>query len=249
MKLSVNNYRTALAVAVIALTVGFAAHRANADEWNKKTILTVDQTIQVKDTVLEPGKYVLRLLNSESDRHIVQIFNGDQTHLIDTILAIPAERTTLTSNSQFTFWETPPGTAKAMRAWYYPGDNMGQEFPYPQHPYLLAMATSPEPAPAPSAAVTEPAPAPSTTAAPAAEEPATEAPAEAPAPTAEAPAPAPAAAAPADETPNPPEQAQAEPAPAQPTELPKTGSPYPLIGISGAALFALGALLRLRRPA
>ena len=249
MKLSVNNYRTALAVAVIALTVGFAAHRANADEWNKKTILTVDQTIQVKDTVLEPGKYVLRLLNSESDRHIVQIFNGDQTHLIDTILAIPAERTTLTGNSQFTFWETPPGTAKAMRAWYYPGDNMGQEFPYPQHPYLLAMATSPEPAPAPSAAVTEPAPAPSTTAAPAAEEPATEAPAEAPAPTAEAPAPAPAVAAPADETPNPPEQAQAEPAPAQPTELPKTGSPYPLIGISGAALFALGALLRLRRPA
>jgi len=247
MKLSVRNLQTVLAVTAIALAAGTITHRANADEWNKRTILTVGQTIQVRDTVLEPGRYVLRLLNSESDRHIVQIFNGDQSHLINTILAIPAERTELTGDTQFTFWETPPGTAKALRTWYYPGDNMGQEFPYPEHTHLLAMAESPAltpapaPEPAPTAAVTTPEPEPSAPSEPAAEEPA-------PAPAAETPAPPPVAE--TDETPNPPAQAEPQAAPpAQPEELPKTASPYPLIGIAGVSLLALAGLLRLKRPA
>jgi hypothetical protein len=32
----------------------------------------------------------------------------------------------------FRFWETPAGKPKAIRAWFYPGDNFGQEFAYPK---------------------------------------------------------------------------------------------------------------------
>lgn len=156
MKQSLSDSRIAFATVVLALAAGFAAPRANADEWNKRTVLTVNQTIQVRDAVLEPGQYVLQLLNSSSDRHVVQIFNGDQSHIIATVLAIPKERTEPTGDTRFAFWETPPGTAKALRAWFYPGDTIGQEFPYPKHPHLLAMV---EP-PAPSTAETQPAPAP-----------------------------------------------------------------------------------------
>ena len=35
---------------------------ARADEWDKKTVLTVDQPIQVTKTVLQPGKYVFKLI-------------------------------------------------------------------------------------------------------------------------------------------------------------------------------------------
>src|SRR6185437_2185820 len=28
------------------------------------------------------------------------------------------------------YWEVPAGQPKAMRAWFYPGDNFGQEFAY-----------------------------------------------------------------------------------------------------------------------
>ena len=105
------------------------AFLAKADVWDKKTILTVDQTIQVRDTVLDPGQYVLRLLDSQSDRHIVQIFNADQSHLISTVLAIPqASAWSRSGDSQFTFWETPSGTAKAMRAWFYPGEVWARSF-------------------------------------------------------------------------------------------------------------------------
>ena len=111
------------------LVVGLSP-AARADAWNKKTILTVNQAIQVPNKVLEPGQYVFKLADSQSDRHIVQIFNGDESHIITTILAIPNYRLQPTGKSQFTFWETPAGEPRALRAWFYPGDNFGQEFAY-----------------------------------------------------------------------------------------------------------------------
>jgi LPXTG-motif cell wall-anchored protein len=232
MKQSFRNLPTVLSVAAIAFAVTASAPRAKANDYNKRTLLTVKQTIQVKDTVLKPGQYVLELQESDSNRHIVELFNRDETHILGTYLTVPRYRVHDPDKSTFTFWETPPGTAKALRAWYYPGDGMGEEFPYPNTHYMLASAAAPAPAPAPSAEVT-PAPAPP---APAPEATAPEAPAptETPAPSA-APAPEPA--------PNPP----APPAP--PAELPKTGSSYPLFGIAGLSLLALAGLLRIRRTA
>lgn len=106
------------------------APTALADEWNKRTILTVNEPLQVPGQTLQPGKYVMKLMDSPSNRHIVQIFNGDETHLVTTILAIPNYRLRPTGKTQFTFWETPAGQPPALRAWFYPGDLFGQEFAY-----------------------------------------------------------------------------------------------------------------------
>src|SRR5947208_12891066 len=103
-----------------------------ADQWNKKTVLTVKETIQLPHTVLQPGTYVFKLADSLSDRHIVQIFNADESQIIATILAIPNYRLQPTDKSVFRFWETPAGNPRAMRAWFYPGDNFGQAFAYPK---------------------------------------------------------------------------------------------------------------------
>jgi hypothetical protein len=104
-----------------------------ADEWNKKTILTVSEPLQLPTQVLQPGKYVMLLSNSQSDRHIVMVYDEDQKHLITTILAIPNYRLQPTGKTAFQFWETPAGQPKALRAWFYPGDNFGQEFAYPKN--------------------------------------------------------------------------------------------------------------------
>jgi len=124
----------------LALTMSVVAFRAQADQWDKKTVLTIDQPIQISKTYLEPGTYVFKLMDSQADRHIVQIFNKDQSHIIDTIMAIPNYRLQPTGKSRFAFWETPAGNAKALRAWFYPGDNFGQEFAYPKHPRQLEVA-------------------------------------------------------------------------------------------------------------
>jgi LPXTG-motif cell wall-anchored protein len=246
MTQSLSHIRIMLPIVTLGLTAGLVAPHANADEWNKRTILTVNQTIQVRDTVLEPGQYVLQLLNSDSERHVVQIFNRDQSHIIGTVIAISDQRTNPTANSQFTFWETPDGYAKAMRSWFYPGDMVGQEFPYPNHPHLIAAVENPAPSPSPAAAMAPPAPAPSAAPPPAVEP----SPEPAPAESAE-PAPAPEQAAPpaVEQAPTGSADRASQPEPAQPAELPKTASRYPLLAISGLALLAFAGLLRLRRPA
>src|SRR5271165_5434886 len=108
-----------------------------ADQWDKKTVLTVNEPIQLPaccspdhTVILQPGEYVLKLVDSSSDRHIVRVFDKDEQHVITTILAIPNYRLQPTGNSSFKFWETAPGQPRAMRAWFYPGDNFGQEFAY-----------------------------------------------------------------------------------------------------------------------
>lgn len=229
------------AIATVAMVGGLGVFHASADSWDKKTVLTINEKVQVRDRVLEPGTYVFKLLNSNSDRHIVQIFNEDQSNIVDTVLAIPNYRLQPTDKSRFGFWETPPGYNKALRSWFYPGDNFGQEFPYPKHleaietASLVTTTRVPEPAPQ---AVPAPAPEPAPVEEPKAAEPVNP------------PQEIASAAPPPEPTPEPqaapaPEPAPQTPAPAAPAEtLPKTASVYPLIGLLGLGCIGLFGLVR-----
>jgi len=215
-------YIGALAVTGIGLLGTSFVPKAHADAWDKMTIVTVNEPIIAGSKVLDPGTYVWKLLDSPSDRHVVQIFDKDQRHLEETILAIPNYRLQPTGNTQFSFWETPAGVPKAVRAWFYPGDNFGQEFAYPKK--LVAQLASAAPVPVPNN-YREPEPAPAPEAQPA------------PAPQPEpAPAPQP------QTTQNNTTVAQV---PAQPQALPHTGSFNPLVGLLGLASLSLAGLLSL----
>jgi hypothetical protein len=128
----IRNFKAFAAASCLGVATLAVSQFAMADQWNKKTILTVNEPIQVPGKVLQPGKYVMRLLDSPSNRHIVQIFNEREDQLQTTILAIPNYRLQPTGNTEFQWWEVPAGQPRAMRAWFYPGDNFGQEFAYPK---------------------------------------------------------------------------------------------------------------------
>jgi LPXTG-motif cell wall-anchored protein len=117
---------------LVALATLFVSGNAQADTWNKLTKLTFAEPVEVSGTVLQPGTYWFSLLDSSSDRHVVQIWNGDRSQLITTVLAIPNYRLRPTGNTVVKFSERPTGTPEAIRAWFYPGDNFGQEFVYPK---------------------------------------------------------------------------------------------------------------------
>jgi hypothetical protein len=105
---------------------------AKADEWNKETIMTFNQPVEVPNMVLKAGTYEFRLLDSPSDRHVVQILNADGTHFYESVLAIPAYRFEPTDTTVVTFEERAEGAPKAIATWFYPGDNSGVEFVYPK---------------------------------------------------------------------------------------------------------------------
>jgi len=125
------------------------APSAKADDWNRKTVITFSGPVEIPGVhlkgwgVLPAGTYVFKILDSMSNRHIVQIFNKDETTIYATVLAIPNYRLTATDQTVITFRERPAGEPEALRAWFYPGRNWGEEFVYPRAKAIeLAKATN-----------------------------------------------------------------------------------------------------------
>jgi hypothetical protein len=128
-------FRVVGMILVLALVVLALPSRMKGDDWNKKTKVTFNTPVEIPGVgaqVLPAGTYIIKLLDSASDRHVVQILNERENHVFATILAIPNYRLQATSRTVMTFQERAAGEPQAIRAWFYPGDNFGQEFVYPK---------------------------------------------------------------------------------------------------------------------
>jgi hypothetical protein len=122
----------------LALMGAVFSPAAKADEWNRKTVMTFSAPVEIPGVhlkgwaVLPAGTYVFKIMDSQSDRHIVQIFSKDEKTCYATILSIPDYRMHPTGKTVVTFRERPAGEPEAIRAWFYPGENYGEEFVYPK---------------------------------------------------------------------------------------------------------------------
>lgn len=233
-------------LSVLLLLAGFTF----AQDTTRKTEITINEpviVVGVKQVTLQPGKYTLKQLTHEHTRNIIQIFDS-KNKLVTTVMAINNYRLKPANKTSLQFWETPKGNPPALRAWFAPGDEWGQEFVYPKGlatkiaresggPVLTArVTTEAELSTAPVTEVTKSGE----------EKPLEEAyvePAAAPVQVAQAarPAPATAVAAAAAQAPAP--AAAKAPAPSADL-LPATGSPVFGIGLGGLLLAAIGFALR-----
>ena len=142
-------YTTANAICCIAIFGAMLSTPARADEWNRKTIVTFSAPVEIPGVhlvgwgVLPAGTYVFKIMDSLSNRHIVQISNKEETKVYATILAIPNYRLKATDKTVMTFRERAAGEPEALRAWFYPGRNWGEEFVYPKSKAIaIARATN-----------------------------------------------------------------------------------------------------------
>lgn len=97
-----------------------------------KPVSKLNEPLEIPGRVLSPGTYVFKLLDDAGNRHIVQIFNADESHIYATILALPVYRLSPAGKTVITFEERTSGSPEALQAWFYPGDNYGEEFVYPK---------------------------------------------------------------------------------------------------------------------
>jgi hypothetical protein len=116
-------------VAVCCLGV-VVPRTASADEWNKETVMTFSRDVQIPGRVLPAGKYVFKLADSQANRHVVQVFDGDG-RILATVLTIPTDRHTATDDTHIVFGEQSEGAAFPIKIWFYSGELEGQEFIYP----------------------------------------------------------------------------------------------------------------------
>src|SRR5271166_1807306 len=140
--------KTVLVVAALSILGAMSVSSVRADEWNKKTVMTFSQPVEIPGQILPAGTYTFSLLNSPSDRNIVQIFNADGSHIIATILAINNYRLRPTGDTLVKLADRSGDNPEALKAWFYPGDNFGQEFVYPKQRAIELAVIVKEPVPA-----------------------------------------------------------------------------------------------------
>ncbi len=141
--------KTVLVVLALSFLGTLLVPSSRADEGDKKTVITFSQPFEIPGgKVLPAGTYTFKLMDSPSDRHIVQIFNADGTQIFATILAINNYRFTATGKTVMLFSERPADAPDALKAWFYPNNNWGQEFVYPKRRAIQLAVAEKEPVPA-----------------------------------------------------------------------------------------------------
>jgi len=201
---------------------------------------------------LPAGRYMFRIVDSPSNRHVVQIMSQDGKQIHATLLAIPAPRQDPPNDPEVRFMETAANMPPAIRTWWYPGRTIGHEFIYPreharrlarrQTESVLTVAGDANTAEAMRTADLARINASGQEAAVRGETTTAEARA-----TQQQPRSAPAQTATAERTPTPPRTVQATQAARTRTELPRTATMLPLIGLIGVMSLAGAAALWLRR--
>ncbi len=122
---------TACCTAVLAILLVMTGSAQDMNT-NQRTFLTFSAPVELPGVTLPAGRYLFKLADSPSNRHIVQVLSDDEQKMYATILAIPAQRAEPEGENVVTFGERPAGAAPAVKLWFYPGDTIGQEFVYPK---------------------------------------------------------------------------------------------------------------------
>lgn len=127
--------RVTSAILVLLASLGLTAGARGA---NPQTPFSTNEPLEVPGRILEPGNYVFKLIETESQRNVLQVFEtvqlwtGDESHLLSTFLTMPNYDAPTTDKTVFAFFERGAKQPKALRIWFSPGKNYGHEFAYPR---------------------------------------------------------------------------------------------------------------------
>ena len=124
--------QTTIAVACAAFALTAVTAVAQTEVPNRLTYVTFSGPVSVPGVTLPAGTYEFKILDSNTNRNIVQIFNREGTKIFATLLAVPATRLEPTGDPIITFKETPSDRPPAVHYWYYAGDLAGNELVYPK---------------------------------------------------------------------------------------------------------------------
>jgi hypothetical protein len=140
--------KTVLVVLALTFFGAIVTSGVRADDWNKVTVITFSEPVEIPGQILPAGTYTLKLANIDTERHVVQFLDERGTHVIATVLAINNWRLHPTGKTVMKFAERTGDNPEAVKAWFYPGDNFGQEFVYPKQRAIELAVTEKEAVPA-----------------------------------------------------------------------------------------------------
>lgn len=123
-------HRWFAAIALVA-AFGAGAPRVRADlAW--RTRLRLAEATEVPGTILPPGVYVVRTLDTQRARTIVQFTDADERRVFATVIGVPEWEGGTAERTRFSYFQRFPGGPPAIKTWVYPGNETGIRFVYPR---------------------------------------------------------------------------------------------------------------------
>jgi hypothetical protein len=124
--------KSLLIICAAALVSAFGTAAAQDSNTNQRTYFTFSAPIELPGKTLPAGTYLFKILDSPSNRHVVQVFDKDEKQIHTTVLAIPAQRRDPSDEPEVRFMEVAANQPAAIRTWWFPGRTIGHEFIYPK---------------------------------------------------------------------------------------------------------------------
>jgi hypothetical protein len=121
-----------LATSALALAGAQTAGLAFGQTFDKRTVFTFNRPISLPGVTLPAGDYLFRIVNTETDRKVIQVLSGDGKTPYVMLHSIPDVRVEQSEKPAVRFMETAKGQPSAVKAWWYPGERIGYEFIYPK---------------------------------------------------------------------------------------------------------------------
>jgi hypothetical protein len=117
-----------LGVAVGLLTTGVLLAQTN----DKRTVFTFNRPISLPGVTLPAGKYMFRLVDTETTRKVIQVLSENGKTPYAMLHTIPDIRRDASGTPEVRFLESAKGQPSAVKAWWYPQERIGYEFIYPK---------------------------------------------------------------------------------------------------------------------
>jgi hypothetical protein len=144
-----NRFKLAIAAFCFILIASAMAPVSNAQNGDRKTVVKFDEPIEIPGNVILPaGTYFFKLLNSDSGRWVVQIFDEHQTKTFATLITIEDFRYHPTNQVVINFTEREAGAPPAIKEWFFPGEKQGRAFVYGKKRAIELAKVTNEPVPA-----------------------------------------------------------------------------------------------------
>lgn len=139
-KIAVTAIGTLLALGVSAAAFGQGLQT--------KSTLTVTDPVEVPGAILQPGTYVVKVVENTNNRNIVQFTDVAESKVFAAALCTPHVGAAQEPNTTYVYFPNHANGGKALRTWFAPNDRFGQDFVYPHERAVELARVINEPVPA-----------------------------------------------------------------------------------------------------
>ena len=116
----------------LGLSATLFASAAQAQPEDKRTYFTFSGPIALPGVTLPAGRYLFRIVDTTTSRKVIQVLSEDQKKPFTMANTISDQRREAPKDATVVFYESARGTPAAVKSWWYPGETIGYQFIYPR---------------------------------------------------------------------------------------------------------------------